>query len=83
MQLGDIYGAILVLVLAGILLGVGLTVLGKLASTDGVTATAAEKVNETVDALGNFPTWFVIFVVIIAAAIIITLVLQSFGRGMR
>ena len=83
MRLGDIYGAILVLVLAGILLGVGLTVLGKLASTSGVTDTAATKVNETVDAIGGFPTWFVIFVVVMAAAIIITLVLSSFGRGMR
>ena len=80
MNLGDMYPAVLTMVLIGILIGVGLTVLGNLANSDGITTNAATKINETGDAIGGFTTWLVIIVVIIAAAIIVGMVIKSF-RG--
>jgi len=81
MRLGDMYPAVLTLVLIGIILGVGLTVLGNLASNTGLTNAAAVAVNSTIGAVDDFPTWLGIIVIVIAAAIIIGLVTGSFGGG--
>ena len=82
MNLGDMYPAILTLVLVTILLGVGLTVLGKLSSASGISTTASTAINDSVAALDDFVPWFVVFVVIIASAIIIGMVVRSYGgRG--
>lgn len=79
MSLQDMYPAVLTFVLVAILIGVGLTVLGNLSSATGISAEASAKVNESVTAIGGFVGWFAILVVIIAAAIIIGMVLKSFG----
>jgi len=82
MTLGDMYPAILTLVLIGILIGVGLTVLTKLGET--TSGTAGTKVNATATAIGDFVTWMTIIVVVLAASVIITLVIRSFsGQGQR
>jgi len=77
--LGDLYPAIMTLVLVGILLGVGLIVLDKFLETGAMSQTANSSVNETIKALGDFSGWFSIIVVVIAAAIILGLVLRSFA----
>lgn len=79
--LADIYGIVLTLVLAGIILGIGLYVLDSV--MDQLTGQAATSVNETITALGGFSTWFTIIVVVAAAAIIIGLVMRSFVMGRR
>jgi len=81
MELGGLYPAILTLVLAGILLGVGLTVLSQLSTSTGISAPASTAINTSITAIGGFATWFTIIVVIIAAAIIIGLVIRSFSGG--
>lgn len=79
MKLQDMYPAVLTFVLVAILLGVGLTVLGNLASAEGISGDAATAVNDSATAIAGFVPWFAILVVIIAAAVIIGMVLKSFG----
>ena len=83
MNLGDIYPAVLTLVMIGILIGIGLTVLGNLSTSSGITGTASGKINDTITAIGSFVTWLTIIVLVIAAAIILTLVIKSFRGGGR
>jgi len=82
MKLQDMYPAVLTLVLVAVLIGVGLTILGNLSTSSGISTDASTKVNESVTAIGNFVTWFSIIIVVIAAGIIIGIVIKSFsGRG--
>ena len=82
MQLKDMYGAVLIVVLIGILLGVGLVILGTLSTNSAITAvpSAVLAINQTILALGTFGTWMGIIVLIIAAAIVIGIVMSSFGN---
>lgn len=83
MKLGDMYPAVLTLVLVSILLGVGLTVLGNLATSTGITPEASLAINNSILAIDDFVPWFTVLVVIIAAAIIIGMVIRSFSGGGR
>jgi len=80
MTIGDMYPAVLTIVLVGIVLGVGLYVL---ATVEGNIAndTAGTAVNDTIDGLADFADWVAIIVVVIAAAIVLGVVLSSFGRS--
>lgn len=77
--MSDIYGIVLTLVLAGIILGIGLYVLNEVMGNMGAGSQAETAVNNTITALGGFSTWFTIIVVVAAAAIIIGLVMRSFA----
>jgi len=80
MQLGDIYPAVLTLVLIGIILGIGIYILSSIDTA--ITDTEASAViNTTLYAVGDFADWIAIIVVVIAAAIVLGIVLSSFGRG--
>ena len=81
MKLQDMYPAVLTLVLVSILLGVGLTVLGNLATSTGITSDASSAINDSITAIDDFVPWFAVLVVIIAAAIIIGMVIRSFSGG--
>ena len=79
MTLGDIYPAVLTIVLIGIVLGIGLYILAEVDDQiDDVEASSA--LNETIVGLGDFAGWIAIIVVVIAAAIVLGIVLSSFGR---
>lgn len=70
--------------LIAIILGVGLVVLNEFMSSSTVTGTTAETaINDTINALADFPTWFPIIVVVIAASIILGVVLMGFGGTRR
>lgn len=79
LTLGDAYPAVLTIVLVGIVLGIGLYVLTQV---DGqiTDATASDAINDTVVGLATFSTWIAVIVVVIAAAIVLGIVLSSFGR---
>jgi len=77
MSLGDLYPAILTLVLAGMILGVGIVVLDKMGGTVD-SAAASQAVNDTRDAIDDFATWIPVIVVVVAAAVILALVIRSF-----
>lgn len=79
MKLQDMYPAVLTLVLVAILLGVGLTVLGNLSTSTGITTQASTAINDSITAIDDFVPWFTVLVVIIAAAIIIGMVIRSFS----
>ena len=82
MSIGDMYPAVLTLVLVGIVLGVGLYVLSTFADQLESDTTAQTAVNTTITGLATFADWIAIIVVVIAAAIVLGVVLSSFGsRG--
>lgn len=79
MKLQDMYPAVLTFILVAILIGVGVTVLGNLSTSTGISSTGSAAINDSVTAIDDFVGWFAILVVIIAAAIIIGMVLKSFS----
>jgi len=80
MTIGDMYPAVLTIVLVGIVLGVGLYVLSTFAANISSDAVAQAAVNTTIAGLDDFATWIAIIVVVIAAAIVLGVVLSSFGQ---
>ena len=80
MSIGDMYPAVLTIVLVGIVLGVGLYVLSTFATQISSDATAQGAVNTTIAGLATFADWIAIIVVVIAAAIVLGVVLTSFGQ---
>ena len=83
MQLNDMYGVVLTFVLVGVILAVGLTVLASLRDTSAVSGDAETAVNKTITAVSELPNnWLLIIAVVIAAAIVIGLIVNSFaGQG--
>ncbi len=79
LTLGDMYPAVLTIVLVGLVLGVGLYVLDQFA--DNMTGTANETVQDVITGLSGFSTWIAIIVTVIAAAIVLGAVMTSFGRS--
>lgn len=80
MTLGDVYPAILTLVLVGVLLGLGIYILTEVDSKIA-DAEASAAINQTAVGLGDFSDWIAIIVIVIAAAIVLGIVFSSFGRG--
>lgn len=78
-NMGDMFGQVLTFLIVGVLLGVAIVVLSNLATNQALTPEATNAVNSTIQAVDDFPTWFGIMVVVIAAGIIITLVLKGIG----
>jgi hypothetical protein len=80
MEIRDLYGFVLMLVLVGMLIGVGILTLDKFAATSGITAAAALALNNARDALAEIPsTWLVLLVTIVILGIIMGVVIKSFG----
>lgn len=77
MELGDMYPAVLTIVLIGIVIGVGVIVLDEFGRAN-IGAGASTAINSTRDAVDDFVTWIPVIVIIIAAAIILGLVMRSF-----
>ena len=79
-SLGDLYPAVLTIVLIGIILGIGLYVLNQVEAniTGGSTY-----INQTVTGLGGLASWIAVIVVVIAAAVILGIVISSFGSRSR
>ena len=80
MSIGDMYPAVLTIVLVGIVLGVGLYVLSTFSSNISSDAVAQKAVNDTIAGLDDFASWIAIIVVVVAAAIVLGVVLSSFGQ---
>ena len=80
MNLGDMYPAVLTIVLIGIVIGVGVIVLDQFGATSGIGTQASTAINSTRDAVDDFVTWLPVIIIIIAAAIILGLVMRSFNQ---
>jgi type II secretory pathway component PulF len=77
---GDMHPIVLALVLVGITLGIGATVIAKFGETMTAGSVAENVTNKTLTALNDFSTWLSIIVIVIAAAIILGLVMTAFTR---
>ena len=84
MEIGELYNFVLLIVLVGMILGVGLIVLGNFSVTSGITSTASTAINNTILAMTPIAsTWLPLIVTVSVLAIILTLVIRSFGAGRR
>jgi hypothetical protein len=84
MEIGQLYQFALVLVLVGLIVGVGVLILDKFSATSGVTASAQTSLNASRDAVGGIASnWMGLIVTIGVLAIILFLVIRSFGVGGR
>ena len=72
------------IVLVGMLIGVGIVVLDSFSTASGVTSKAQTAINATRDALSPIATtWLPLIVTVAVLAIILTLVIRSFGGSAR
>lgn len=81
MEIGQLYQFILLIVVSAMLLGVGIVALDKFGGSGGIGATASEAINDSRDALTPIATtWIPLIVTIGCLAIVLTLVIKSFGQ---
>ena len=80
LALGDMYPAVLTIVLIGIVLGIGLYVLAQVESNISGGSTY---INTTITGLGGLASWIAVIVVVIAAAVVLGIVISSFGGRTR
>ena len=80
LTLGDLYPAVLTIVLIGIVLGIGLYVLAQVESN---IAGGSTQINTTITGLGGLASWIAVIVVVIAAAVVLGIVISSFGGRAR
>jgi type II secretory pathway component PulF len=80
LSLGDAYPAVLTIVLIGIVLGIGIYVLQEV---EGNIDGGSSYVNTTITGLGGLASWIAVIVVVIAAAIVLGIVISSFGSRTR
>jgi len=85
MEVGELYQFVLLLVLIGLIVGVGVLILDKF---KGATNSADTTLNTTLDAgisaIGSIASdWLALIVTIAVLAIILTLVIRSFGGARR
>lgn len=80
LTLGDMYPAVLTIVLIGIVLGIGLYVLNQVEAN--ITGGSAQ-INTTITGLGGLADWIAVIVVVIAAAVVLGIVISSFGGSGR
>lgn len=81
-ELNQLYSVVLMLVLIGLIIGVGIVVLSNFGAATAVTAypAASRAVNGTVDAISPIATtWLPLIVTVAALAIVLVLVIRSFG----
>jgi len=71
---GGLQGFIWTLVVIGIMLVIGLTVMDNLMGTTDVNSTAETAANETITAIADIPDWLPVIVVVVIAAVILGLV---------
>jgi len=79
-SLGDMYPAVLTIVLIGIVLGIGLYVL---AQVEANISGGSTQINTTISGLGGLADWIAVIVVVLAAAIVLGIVISSFGSRSR
>lgn len=77
--LADAYPMVLTIVLIGIILGIGLYVLAEIEPNVQASNDASGAINDTITGLAGFADWIAVIVVVIAAAIVLGVVLSSFG----
>lgn len=84
MEVRDLYGFVLAIVLIGMILGVGMIILSNFSTSSGVSGAASTAINNTITAMAPIAsTWMGLIVTIAVLAIILRLVIGSFGGAAR
>lgn len=84
MELDQLYQFVLLIVLVGMILGVGILTLDKFSTSSGVTASASAAINSTRSELSNIASdWIGLIITVTILAIILFLVIRSFGAANR
>jgi ABC-type antimicrobial peptide transport system permease subunit len=77
-SINQVYSLVLILGMTGVLLGVVLTILGKMAESTGISTQAELGMNKTIDAIYDIPnTWLPVIVIVAIAGIILFLVMRG------
>lgn len=80
MEIGQLYQFVLLIVLVGMIIGVGVLTLDKFSTSSGVTATASSAINAArAEVAGIATNWLGLIVTVAILAIILFLVVRSFG----
>jgi hypothetical protein len=79
LALGDLYYAVLTITFVGIVIGIGLYVM--YAVSEKIPGVGGVAINTTAEGLASFTNWVPLMIVIIAIAIVLSIVLSSFGNG--
>lgn len=81
MELNTLYTLVLSIVLVGLLLGIGVIVLDKFSQSTGMTTASELALNNSRDAIAPIAgTWIPLIITVAVLAIILTLVITSFGE---
>jgi len=81
MEIGQLYQFVLLIVLVGMIIGVGVLTLDKFSTSSGVTTTAQTAINAARTEVGGIATsWLGLIVTVAVLAIILGLVISSFGN---
>ena len=84
MEVNQLYQFVLLIVLVGMIMGTGVLILGNFSVSTGITNQSSAALNSTIDAISPIAsTWIPLIVTIAVLAIVLTLVIRSFGGGMR
>jgi len=78
-EIGKIYGIVLVLGMVGVLIGVLLTVLGKLADNTGLSTAGKASANKVIDVIYDIPNSWIPILVVIGVAGIVLYAVTRFG----
>jgi site-specific recombinase len=82
MELKDLYSFVLLLVMLGMILGIGVIIFDKFGQSTAVTAVANTSINAMKTEIGGISTtWLGLIVTVSILAIILVLVIRSFGQG--
>lgn len=80
MELRDLYGFVLLMVLVGLILGIGVLIFDKFEATAGMTSNASTILNYSRDAIQPIASdWMPLIVTVAVLSVILVLVIGSFG----
>lgn len=77
-SIGEIYPAVLAIIMAVVLIAVGQIFLAKLMGAS-TSVKANESINSTIDALGGFATWWPLIILAIAIGVVMFFILRAFA----
>lgn len=77
-SIGEIYPAVLAIIMAVTLIAVGQIFLGELMGASASTE-ANTSINKTIIALGNFATWWPLIILAIAIGVVMFFILRAFA----
>jgi hypothetical protein len=80
MEINMLFGFVLTLVLIGVLLGIGLTILRTMETPASMNGSASQAINETITGIRSIPKdWLSIIIIVTVASIVLVLLIRNLG----